>query len=120
MMRTAITSDVVGDKQVPLLNFPDGSRIHLAPWRMSDGGQDPVAVLQRWLLAWIREAARKPLGDAWSDLGQWVRLATWQREELPHNQNVCPTQVGIDETERIRSQIQAALLAMRSDDEFAG
>lgn len=116
----AVTLDVVGDKQVPLLHFPDGSRIHLAPWKMPDNGQDPTEVLNRWLLAWMRVTTREPLGDAWSDLGQWVRLATWQREELPHSQNVCPNQSGIDETEHIRLRIQAALRAMRSDEECAG
>ena len=33
----AITFDVVNGKEVPLLHFPDGSRIHLAPWE--DAGQ---------------------------------------------------------------------------------
>lgn len=115
----AITFDVVGDKQVPLLHFPDGSRIHLAPWKMPDGGQDPTVVLMRWLRDWCNHVARTPLRDAWSDIAQWVRLAEWQRDELPHNQNVCPNQTGIEYSRDLQKRIQLALAAMRSQVEVS-
>lgn len=108
----AITSDVVNGKEVPLLYFPDGSRIHLAPWKISGGGQDPTVVLMRWLRDWCNHIARQPLSDAYFDLHQWVRLAKWQREEMPHNMPVCPNAGSIEETESIRQRIQNALIGM--------
>ena len=113
----AITFDVVHGKEVPLLYFPDGTRIHLAPYKIPDNGQDPTVVLMRWLRDWCNHIARQPLSDAYFDLHQWVRLAKWQREEMPHNTPVCPNAGSIEETEAIRQRIQNALIGMKCQEE---
>ncbi len=42
----------VGLRQVPVLVWPDGTRLHLTPY-VIEGGQDPVHQLREWLCAWI-------------------------------------------------------------------
>lgn len=118
-LRDAVTFDLVNGKEVPVLIFPDRTRIHLAPYTIPDGGQDPTNTLQRWLIAWCRHIAREPLSDAWSDLAQWARMAEWQREELAHDHPVCPNKIGIETTLAIKDRISTALRAMRRDEDLA-
>lgn len=46
----AVRTEKVGDKIVPVLIWPDGSRIHLMPCAIE--GQDPAKQLRHWLGAW--------------------------------------------------------------------
>lgn len=103
-----------------MLVFPDKTTIHLAPYKIPSNGQDPAKVLMQWLFAWVGRISRDPLRDAWSDIAQWCRLAEWQRDEMPHNKNVCPNQTGIEYSRSLQQRIQDALRAMRSDDELSG
>lgn len=66
----------VGDKTIPVLVWPNGSHIHLMPWKI-DGGQDPAKQLQRWVEAWLDHANQElqrwlndEIEEATSDLRQ--------------------------------------------------
>ena len=107
----AISYDTVNGKQVVVLHFPDKTWIHLVPFKI-EGGQDPRDVLLRWLSDWCKEITEGPLSAAWCDIYRWIRLAEWQREEIPHNTPWCPNSGGIVESEAVRRRIQEALKLM--------
>lgn len=48
------------------------------------------------------------LSDAHRDIGEWIQLARRQRDELNQNLGVCPTQYGIDSSEKVRRALGQA------------
>lgn len=74
--KTKVRTEQVGDKTIPVLVWPNGSHIHLMPWKI-DGGQDPAEQLQRWVEAWLDHANQElqrwlndEIEEATSDLRQ--------------------------------------------------
>jgi hypothetical protein len=55
--------------------------------------------------------ARDALNHAWSDIGRWIQLATYQRQKMDQNLGWCPTEAGIEQSHRVRDRITAALQA---------
>lgn len=55
------------------------------------------------------------LTEAWIDIGRWIRLALYQRQQMDQNLGWCPTQHGIDESDLVRRRISAALAEPAAD-----
>jgi hypothetical protein len=51
--------------------------------------------------------------DASWDIGQWLRIARRQREEMSTNSPLCPTQHGIDVSVRRQDEISKAIAMCR-------
>lgn len=49
----AVLPSNIGDKEIPLLIYPDRSQIHLMPWSSGEGYQRPHKELSDWLKAWL-------------------------------------------------------------------
>lgn len=83
----ALKTDRVGEKEVPVLIWPDGAELHLMPHKLGPGYQDPAAALRSWLFAWMNSQ----LADVELD----TLLDRWEQTEPPMQRQIVGRLVGI-------------------------
>lgn len=76
-----------------------------------------LASLEQQLAAALarEKRLRHVLEMAWTDIGQWLQLARYQREQMDQNLGWCPTQAGLDASTAMREEISAALAEPADD-----